>query len=127
MASLLLVTAFALLTPLALTDPVANVSTATHHQETKVPTISVIVVTDNIHPSGSFLDRARVEAYGGSEVAGVQYTELTIVADHVQGRPPFDIGHPEGVDERVRVIHFTARGRRNRRTPNKEQVGRTFL
>ena len=119
MASLLLVAAFALLTPLVSTDPVVNVSTASHHQETKVPMISVIVVTDNLHPSGSFLDRARVEAYGGSGVAAVQFTKLADVAAHVQGRPPFNIGHPEGVDERVRVIHKT--------TPNKRQVGRTFL
>lgn len=90
--------------------------------------VSVIAVVDSMHATGPFLDRARVETYGGSGVAAVQVTRLGDVGDaHVQGRPPFEIGHPEGVDERVRIIHFTARRSRDLRTPNENQVGRTCM
>lgn len=128
MASLLFMAAFALLTPLGSTNPLANVNTATRHQETKNPMISVIVVADTIHPSGAFRDRARVEVYGGSRVAAVQFKALEDVGktSHVQGRSPFNKGHPEGV-ERSRVIHFSAWRGKNIRRQNTNQVSQTFV
>lgn len=127
---ILLGATFAFLIPLGSTDPLlANVSVLSHHQKGKLKMISVVVVADSMHATGPFLDRARVEAYGGSGVAMVQFTKLGDVSHvpHEQGRPPFEIGHPGGIDERVRVIHFTARRSRKLISPNENQVGQICL
>lgn len=72
----------------------------------KGTTYSVIVVANNAHRSNLFRDRARMCAYSKGVVS------VQIVGERVHEAlnetsiaEPFYVGHPVGVDKRVRVLH----------------------
>ena len=70
---------------------------------------SIIVAAEKLHPGSHFLDRARVEAYGGSGVAVVQYADMNDAENtpYKPGLEPFLEGHPMGVDKRVRIVQVS--------------------
>ena len=82
-------------------------------------TYSVIVAAQKAHPAGHFLDRARVEAYGGSGVAAVQYAPAS-EAENIPYKPgmePFHTGHPTGVDKRIRIVQVNVGKKTNNLQP----------
>lgn len=74
-------------------------------------TYSVIVLSTNPRPSGQFLDQQRVRAFGpsseGSGVVSVQFADPLTRLSQERGGPPFHIGHPGGVDKRVRIAFLS--------------------
>lgn len=66
---------------------------------------SVIVVRQNLHNSNLFADRDRLNAYTEGEV-NVQFanSRQLSVFDPTRGSP-FGVGHPQGMDKRIRIIH----------------------
>jgi len=92
----------------------------------KLRTISVIGINHPLrHAAALFQDHARVAAYAGPQVTSIQYKGLLEVSDvpYVPGEPPFGVGHPEDVDERVRVVRFNV-GKKFP-APNENEVGDT--
>lgn len=73
-------------------------------------TYSVIVVEWKHHPSNLFRDQDRVRAYGNTAergVASAQFASPFPQSNWNTSIPPFHIGHPEGVDKKIRVVHLT--------------------
>lgn len=71
-------------------------------------TYSVIVVASDPHTSNLCRDMRRVRAYNQG-VVSVQFVSPHPSAglDTRRGESPFYARHPQGVDERVRIVHVT--------------------
>ncbi|CAM9373761.1 unnamed protein product [Scytosiphon promiscuus] len=73
---------------------------------------SVIVVEWRTHPSNLFRDQERVRAFASSSekaggfVGSVQFAS-PFPGFYDDSGPPFNVGHPEEADKRVRVVHAT--------------------
>lgn len=75
-------------------------------------TYSVVVVAGNPKSSNLFRDQQRVRAFyrtsDGGGVASVQFASPRPQQPFLAGvEPPFGVGHPDGVDKRVRIIYVS--------------------
>lgn len=128
MLHLLLVSGAEALTSRSMIPLVGVSETLKEETSRNLHTFSVIVIADTKHSAALFLDRARIEAYAGSRVTAVQFGYLN-QADKVASVPgtePFGVGHPDGVDERIRIVHVGSVGGPQTSHPNENQVCQTF-
>ena len=90
-------------------------------------TYSVIVIDTNPRPSNQLRDQQRVRAYSklnGDRIVSVQFVNPVPLDPWVIDKPPYSVGHPDGVDKRVRLVFIADIGNRlsPETTPDSNQV-----